>query len=428
MRNDNLLPFCRVKHRRVADFVLMVLYLFHGGCPMKSYGGVQALTADASYHHRYNRLSPSSSSSPCSLLIVGLGRVGLEVAQLALLAELPTSKKDGSSSDSIPAFSSIWGTVREISSDSPAFEDGIQRVSFQHLAVMERHEADNCFRQATHILITLPAASLQDSDELVHQTVAITDTLKNYLISKSSCCWIGVISTTGVYGNHDGAWVTEDSECRSDDKLWLLWEDYWKEIAVSEHRKAPVAVRLFRCAGIYGGSKSALHTVYRNGLHLSPVTTRNNDVDSVTNRIHVFDLARAVVSSMLMEATHNRTVSERELDYPLRVRTYNLADNLPASRQHVLQYACNLLRGVSAPNQTTLPLGVASLSTVTQTRDETAASNRASRRRTDQKRVSNQRLREELLPQLMYPTYKEGLQAILNDRRNPWWKVSINDD
>lgn len=427
MRNDSLLPFCRVKYRRVADFVMM-LCLFHGYCPMKGYRGVQALAADASLNHRLNRLSLSSLSPPWSLLVVGLGRVGLEVAQQALVTKLQTCTKDGSS-DSIPAFTSVWGTVRDIAHDSSALEDGVQRVFFQHLADMERHEVDKCFH-ATHVLITLPAVSLQDNAELVQrQTVEILDTLKNSLISKSSCCWIGVISTTSVYGNHDGAWVTEDSECRSDDKMWLLWEDYWKEIAVSEHRKAPIAVSVFRCAGIYGGSQSALHTVYRNGLHLSPAATMSRDVDLlVTNRIHVFDLARAVISSMLMEAAHDRTLTEGELDYPLRVRTYNLADNLPASRQHVLEYASNLLLGVSPPDQTTLPLGVAPLSTGIQTRDEKAASKRARRRRTDHKLVSNQRLREELLPQLMYPTYKEGLQAILNDRRNPWWKLSINDD
>ena len=51
-------------------------------------------------------------------------------------------------------------------------------------------------------------------------------------------------------------------------------------------------------------------------------------------------------------------------------------------------------------------------------------STRDRRRRMDQKRINNTKMKLELIPRLKYPTYKEGLTDILQNRNNPWWTGS----
>ena len=66
--------------------------------------------------------------------------------------------------------------------------------------------------------------------------------------------WIGYLSTTGVYGDHHGAWVTEDtarhpSKARARRRVEA--EDAWLQRGA----------RVFRLAGIYGPGRSALERV-----------------------------------------------------------------------------------------------------------------------------------------------------------------------
>jgi nucleoside-diphosphate-sugar epimerase len=324
----------------------------------------------------------SHGTSHLNLLILGLGRVGLEIARQAL-----------------PIFDSVVGTVRSDKAlQVETTNDGICRIPFDFDSI------SSFLPKTTHVVITIPAAENTDSAAQQPALDQIYDEIARGLCPTNS--WIGVLSTTGVYGHHDGAWVTEQSpcQCKGDSSAgrFLAMEESWRERA-RHHRGKHLRLVVFRCAGIYGPDRSALHTVYRKGLVVSQQDSLS--VADITNRIHSEDLARAVLGSMLLD---DNNVPSTTMD---EFRIYNLSDDLPESRQLVMNYAAELLGGIGVD----IGSGVAT---------GEPASDRARRRRTDQKRVNNHRMKDELLASssLLYPTYREGLQAIVGERNNPWWR------
>ncbi len=188
--------------------------------------------------------------------------------------------------------------------------------------------------------------------------------------------WIGYLSTNGVYGDHGGAWVDEDSNLypKTDRaRRRILAEADWTALGAAY--ELPLIV--FRLPGIYGPGRSALDAV-RAGK-----AKRVLKKGQVFSRMHVDDIAAALAASMKDPRAHD---------------LYNLADDEPAPPQDVVEFACTLL-GVEAPPL--VPLEEAGLS-------EMAKSFYA-----DNKRVSNARMKQALGVTLRYPTYREGLAAIL---------------
>ena len=130
-----------------------------------------------------------------------------------------------------------------------------------------------------------------------------------HLPMKSS--WIGIISTTGIYGDHESGWVTEDSECKCLDNKFLQYESKWIKWA----NECNITLHIFRCAGIYGDDQSALHTVYRNGYESKTSGDKNpiGEEKSKTNRIHVLDIAQAVVAAMRIHSSQrNNNLSNNQ--------------------------------------------------------------------------------------------------------------------
>jgi len=224
---------------------------------------------------------------------------------------------------------------------------------------------------------------LDDVSALLISTPPATQGCPSFLAAKDAIAtrrkqfqWIGYLSTNGVYGDHDGAWVDEESELRGTsprserriaaEKAWLTFAD---EIGL------PLIV--FRLPGIYGRGRSAIDTV-REGR-----AKRIYKEGQVFSRMHVDDIARALAASL-------------ETQTPYRI--FNLADDEPAPPQDVIAYACALL-GLDPPPL--IPIEDADLS-------EMAKSFYA-----DNKRVSNRRMKDALAVTLKYPTYREGLKAIL---------------
>ena len=237
----------------------------------------------------------------------------------------------------------------------------------------------------THVLITIPPPREEDPvfDDVVQEL-------------ESNLCrgaWLGFVSTSGVYGHHDGDWVTEESPLRcSEDSptfRYIRHEEEWQE----RSRHCGWTYRVFRCAGLYGSDRSALHTLWkRKVLDVSRES-------GITNRIHETDVARAIVASMTMPPNDIEEV----------FRLYNLSDDEPESRTVVMQYAANLLKSIDIA----IP--------IVESSDSSPSTTRSRRRGTELKRVSNQRMKDELINELLYPTYREGLSAILQDPSCPWW-------
>ena len=188
------------------------------------------------------------------------------------------------------------------------------------------------------------------------------------------------LSTVGVYGNLNGDWVNEDSECHPSDgrnRQRLAAERAWQDHG---HRSgAPVAI--LRLAGIYGPGRNALENV-RRGRARHVVKP-----GQVFNRIHVADIAQAI------EAAFDRRVSG----------VFNLADDEPTAAGDPIEFAAKLL-GVEPPPK--IPFEQART-----TMSEMAASFYA-----DVKRVRNAKLKSVLGVTLRYPSYREGLSTLFSDQ------------
>jgi len=189
--------------------------------------------------------------------------------------------------------------------------------------------------------------------------------------------WAGYLSTTGVYGDHQGGWVTEQTELKAGagrsarrieaERAWL---------------QSGLPVHVFRLAGIYGSGRSALEQVESGKAHrvIKPGQT--------FGRIHVADVAQVVAASMAN---------------PNPGAIYNVADDEPAAPAEVIGYACEIL-GVPAPPELTWEQAQQRLSPM-------ALSFYA-----DNKKVDNGRIKRELGVILSYPNFRMGLDALLQER------------
>ncbi|MFO7561874.1 MAG: SDR family oxidoreductase [Enhygromyxa sp.] len=189
--------------------------------------------------------------------------------------------------------------------------------------------------------------------------------------------WIGYLSTTGVYGDHDGAWVNEDTPRHPSlprTRRRKQAEDAWLERGA----------RVFRLAGIYGPGRSALERVATGEAQ------RIIKPGKLFNRIHVDDVVTVLEASI--EQTRIRAHEGR---------AYNVADGNPASSAEVLEYAAELLGVVSPPAVSF---------------EEAELSDMARSFWQDDVRVSNERIVQELGVELAYPDYRAGLQALAQER------------
>lgn len=184
--------------------------------------------------------------------------------------------------------------------------------------------------------------------------------------------WAGYLSTTGVYGDRGGGWVNEDSPLLPTGERGrrrVEAEAAWAVIGLPLH--------VFRIAGIYGPGRNALAAV-RDGR-----ARRIVKPGQVFSRIHVDDIAAALAASIAR---------------PNPGRAYNLADDRPAPPSEVTEFACRLLGLPPPPAE---PFETAELSPM------------AASFYRDSKRVSNARIKAELGVRLRYPSYREGLRALL---------------
>jgi nucleoside-diphosphate-sugar epimerase len=195
-------------------------------------------------------------------------------------------------------------------------------------------------------------------------------------IARSGAGWIGFLSSTSVYGDRGGDWVDEDSEpLPSTDRgrRRLAAEGAWLTL----WREAGRPVHVFRLAGIYGPSRSALDAIRRGRAR------RVIKPGQVFSRIHVEDAVTALIASMAR---------------PRPGAVYNLADDLPAPSEAVIEHASALL-GVAPP----AAVAFAEADLPPTGRDFYA----------DCRRVRNDRIKRELGVTLAAPDFRTGLASIL---------------
>jgi len=331
------------------------------------------------------------------LLVFGLGNVG------SLVAERGSSLHQVI--DGVPFFQQVYGTTRTTKDI-----DGVQTIGFD-----DYQELEKTLPSCTHVLVTIPPLNPPTDIDINSSNQHYCDPVLNntkYPIKDilPANTWIGFISSTSVYGNHDGEWVTEDSETKCEAgtraEVYLTAENEWRTAAKECNWK----LHIFRCAGLYSNNRSALHTILKNGLAVETIdnASTTTKIGSPTSRIHEEDVSRVVLSAM----NYNGSISGG-------TNLWNLADDEPEVRSKVMAYGAQLLEGANL-----LPFFAESSSTQTVTTKTTKPkqSERASRRLLDRKRVDAQRMKDLLLPdgKLLYPTYREGLKSILNSNRKKW--------
>ena len=193
------------------------------------------------------------------------------------------------------------------------------------------------------------------------------------------------LSSTGVYGDFDGAWIDEEAPCEPTSdrgRRRLLAEHQWRKVA----RDAGARLHICRLAGIYGPGRNAVESFSgdtkgaRSGL-----SQRVIKPGQVFNRIHRDDIAAGLHALIKAEKAP---------------QILNFADDEPAPPQDVITHAAKLL-GIDPPPE--IPF------------DEAEMSDMARSFYADNRRLKNARLKQ--LPgfSLTYPTYREGLQALLGD-------------
>ena len=166
-------------------------------------------------------------------------------------------------------------------------------------------------KDATHVLSCIPP-SAEGKDPLLQQ-------VKSQLLNATKLKWVGYLSTTGVYGDSQGAWVDEEmtpkpKQARSIRRLSC--EKEWLATGLP--------LQILRLPGIYGPGRSAFESLL---IGKSKMIDKPRQVFS---RIHVDDIAGAILFLINLASKGNRQI------------IVNVADNLPTNNIEVLSYAATL--------------------------------------------------------------------------------------
>ncbi|MGR3312747.1 SDR family oxidoreductase [Roseovarius indicus] len=253
----------------------------------------------------------------------------------------------------------IYGTTRKAEKAEALRDEGVIPVMWPDGDLSE------AFATATHILVS--AGPDEEGDPVLAKLEPRIREIAPRLE------WAGYLSTTGVYGDHEGEWVDESAPltpATKRGKLRVMAETQWRDID-------GLPLHVFRLAGIYGPGRGPFEKV-RKGT-----ARRIIKEGQVFSRTHVEDIAQ------VLEASINR---------PNPGAAYNVCDNDPAPPQDVIAYAAELL-GLPVPPE--VPFEEAEMSPM-------ARSFYA-----ESKKVDNRRIREELGVELKYPDYRTGLKALL---------------
>jgi nucleoside-diphosphate-sugar epimerase len=259
----------------------------------------------------------------------------------------------------------VSGTCRSVAKQWEMASRGIEAYLYDRDRPLD--DAASALAGTTHLLSSVPPDAAGDP---------VLDRHAGEIAGLRGLSWAGYLSTTGVYGDHGGGWVDEDTPRTPKGERGrrrVAAEDAWLGL----WRRFGTPVHLFRLAGIYGPGRNALETVKAG------TARRVVKPGQVFSRIHRDDIVQALVASMRA---------------PNPGAAYNLCDDEAAPPQDVIAYACDLL-GCAMPPE--IPFAEAALSPMARSFYD------------DNKRVRNGRMKRELGVSLKWPTYREGLKGLL---------------
>ncbi len=240
---------------------------------------------------------------------------------------------------------------------------GAQPLAFSTEA-LTRSDTQN---SVTHILVSIAPQPNGDP---------VLNSFKDWIAACPNLRWIGYLSSTNVYGDHDGDWVDETTATNPSlerGKRRLTAEKNWLQFGADAH----IPVHIFRLAGIYGLERNALTNIRKGKAR------RVIKPGQVFGRIHRDDIASALwlAANSGLEST-----------------IFNLADDLPSPPQDVILEAARLL-GASPPPEINI--------------EDAALSPMGRSFYQENKRVKNQKAKDMLGWKLAYPDYLRALPKIL---------------
>ena len=284
------------------------------------------------------------------LLIFGFGYTAKAVARLVQQIAWP-----------------VVGTSRQATIHSNNdFQPNFKLIDFNY------NDVNQALISTSHILVSVPPDKEGNNPVLKE----FRSLILNY---SANLKWIGYLSTTGVYGDHQGAWVDQSTLVKLDStasKTRFQSEYNWLSLG----DQLNVATQVFRLAGIYGPEKNLLRQLQKG------IAKNIYKKGQVFSRIHVDDIANILVNSMLN---------------PKDNQIYNVCDDLPASTNEVIEYAAKLLN-IPAPPR----IGI----------EENKLSVMVKEFYSSNKRVKNNKIKTTLGINLIHPTYKEGLKSMYEKR------------
>ena len=265
-----------------------------------------------------------------------------------------------------------WRVFGTTSQPGPERPDGIVRMAFD--------DAASILPEATHLLASAPPG--QAGDPVLTQYRAAIEAAG--IKAGGRLRWIGYFSTTGIYGDRAGGWVDENSapspaSARSARRIEA--EAQWREVA---GMATGGVIDLMRIAGIYGPGRSAFDSLRAGEARriLAP--------GHCFGRIHRDDIAGAAYAAMCRP--------------PPAARVLNLTDELPEESAVVTAHAAELL-GVPVPEGVKLEQAWPDMKPM------------ARSFWSDNRKVSSRLTLQALDHAWRYPTYREGLAAILAEER-----------
>ncbi len=206
-------------------------------------------------------------------------------------------------------FEEIFGTSRRAEKAQSLRAEGLSGLVFNGEELSEATKA--ALGETTHMVVSIapgeqdPVLAIMGND-----LKAVCPSLE----------WVGYLSTVGVYGNHDGAWVDEDTEPKPVSQRSIqrvTAENAWLEACEA----ADVQCAIFRLSGIYGPGRNTFTTIETGK------SRRMVKPGQVFNRIHRDDIGTAVARAIAIGATG----------------VFNITDDMPAPPQDLVTFAHELM-------------------------------------------------------------------------------------
>lgn len=260
----------------------------------------------------------------------------------------------------------VSGTTRLADKLVPLSNIGINALIFDGQSISE--ELREALQSVTQLVQSISPAA---SNETVDPFLDLFDGSLLHLMPKLE--WIAYLSTVGVYGDHDGAWVDEETEVQPTSKRSVervKAEEAWIKAAAADN----IPLSILRLSGIYGSGRNVIVNLEQGKAK------RLIKPGQVFNRIRVEDIARAT-----------RFLSDGVLG-----GIYNVTDSEPAPPQDVVTFAAELMN-IAAPDE--------------QYFEDVELSAMARSFYGENKRVSNAKIRS-LGFEFSHPNYRESLQDL----------------